>query len=360
MKILLDLFFKIKEYFQKSLYVQQIGFWCIFICYELFVVSFVENRPFPVFNYVFSYAINIGLFYLHLYIMSVFGKKTNYRYPILSALILLEIAFYLGIKFAFDFIHNWSFAFLSDSGKYIVVHAWRGLYFMGFATLFWLFKRYHSIQKENYAIEKSKLLLAKEKTEVELSLAQTKNAFLAQQMNPHLLFNGLNFIYNSNPSESASSKGILLLSDIMRYALAITDDEQGVLLHEEIAHVQNMVELNRLLQGEDMNLKVSLPMVDTPLRIIPLILMTFTENLFKHANLQSKETENLLSIAIQGKELHFHSLNLKKPKPSFKKARAGLGIKNAIQRLNYAYKDAYLLEIKDNVQTFELNLTLAL
>lgn len=352
-------FFSLKLNIQKRWNVKHFLFWLIFVCYEVFITSLVGNGSFKLTNYVMFYTLNIGLFYIHLKLLAFFNESKKYKFYVLIFFILFEIVIYILVKIFIDFVNTWNFTFVSNLRIYVIINVWRGLYFMGLATLYWIIKRYYSIQKKNHEIEKSKLLLAQEKTELELSLEQTKNAFLVQQMNPHLLFNGLNFIYNSNPYDSVASKSILLLSDMMRYSLNITDHEQLVLVNEEIKQVQNMVELNNLLMGEEMNLKVKLQEEETSsLKIIPLILLTLTENLFKHANLKSKEIDNFLTISFEGDKLHFHSLNLKKKLSTFKKSRPSLGIKNIIQRLNYAYKDAYQLAIKDDINTFEINLTL--
>lgn len=348
----------------KNIFIKHMLFWIAFIFYELLVICALRGKIEHLNRYMLFYIAYISVFYLNVFILEKLFSKLRNRYFLVFLSIVLELLICLGISFFIDFVYRTNLQSLLNStiysNSYIVSHLLRALYFIGLSCGFWLILNNLAIKKQNHEIEKSQLLLLQEKIQLELSLKQTENAFLRQQVNPHLLFNSLNFVHNSSPIDSPTSQGILLLSDIMRYSLDTTSAENKSYLNDEIDQVKNMVELNKLLIGEEMNLKVTLLNQRSNLKIIPLILLTLTENLFKHGNLKSVKSENSLNIFLEGNVLNYQSLNFKKAATNNKTNKKSLGIKNAIERLNYTYKENYKLDIKDNPDTFEINLILPL
>lgn len=73
----------------------------------------------------------------------------------------------------------------------------------------------------------------------------------------------------------------------MDYALD-NSKKDLVQLSEEIEQIENVINLNRLLFGKKLTLEFKKRIADQEVKIIPIILLTIVENVFKHANLIDK------------------------------------------------------------------------
>lgn len=123
------------------------------------------------------------------------------------------------------------------------------------------------LRQEEALLRKS---LEQQKTDSELS-------FLKAQINPHFFFNTLNNIYALTMINVESSRQVLLkLSRMMRYVLYETQKD-GVLLSQEIAFVQDYIELMQLRLTDKVEVIFKRP---TPLKevtITPMLRLPFVE-----------------------------------------------------------------------------------
>ncbi|MEJ7662813.1 MAG: histidine kinase [Hymenobacter sp.] len=119
-------------------------------------------------------------------------------------------------------------------------------------------------------------VLEQEKTQAEL-------AFLRSQINPHFLYNTLNYLYaTAYPVSEALAEAVLRLSDLMRYMLHDSPDGR-VDLAREVDYLDNYLALHRLRFEE--NFFVSFEQAGLPLggqRVATLLLIPFVENALKH------------------------------------------------------------------------------
>jgi hypothetical protein len=83
--------------------------------------------------------------------------------------------------------------------------------------------------------------------ELQRQVVDARLQSLKYQINPHFLFNSLNFLYaQSLPLSDNLSRATLLLSEMMRYALNEKSDEAKVPLDQEVQHLKNFLEFNQL------------------------------------------------------------------------------------------------------------------
>ncbi len=116
---------------------------------------------------------------------------------------------------------------------------------------------------------------ASEKTQSELQRLQ-------QQINPHFLFNTLNNLYALTLEKSDKAPEMVLkLSDLLRYT-AYEGQKEQVPLSQEVAYVQNYIDLQTLRFGDDFSLRLSLPNNMEDWKLPPLLLIILVENAFKH------------------------------------------------------------------------------
>jgi hypothetical protein len=139
------------------------------------------------------------------------------------------------------------------------------------------------MRRSNKELEEQKLKLEIEKTQADLK-------FLKSQINPHFLHNTLNSFYaRSLPLSSELADGILTLSEMMRYALGESYTADGkVLLQDEMDHLRNFIKMNQFRFRNHLNVQLLLKGETNGALIIPFVLITLVENIFKHGDLTSE------------------------------------------------------------------------
>lgn len=220
-------------------------------------------------------------------------------------------------------------------------------------TLFivvWVVAMAIRISREWRQSERRAILSEAEKAHAELS-------FFKAQINPHFLFNTLNNIYALAVSSSMhTAPSILKLSQMMRY---ITEEatENYVPLEDELACLENYVELQKLRLNAKTILDFSVKGQPEGIKIAPLILMTFVENAFKYG--VSNHRESLIRIAVDVSEggIRFFCQNriIERRKDE---ERTGVGILNTQKRLDLLYSGSYHLDICNDGEVFTVNLKL--
>lgn len=324
--------------------------WSAFISWETIMVLVFGSSVGNLSNFVVHYSINIFLFYLHIRLLE---KATAIPSSTLWKIILfisLEISIYTAMVFGLD---NLLYAYTDILGHgpiptttvRVFKLLYRCSYFMLFSTGYFFLKRYLNEKTEKERIEKQRfqMLIDKERTDKELLVS--KNAFLKAQINPHLLFNTFEFIHQKIRQHSPEDAQVMVyLSDMMRFAATTEHNEGYIKLNEEITQCQNLIKLHQLTQGQ-----VFIEMGFSPdvmdIKLIPLVLLTILENMFKHGNLFDRDNKATIDIYMDGDLLKIESRNL----PALVKSKVGFGsgLDNIRTRLDYTY--AHHAEMKADV-----------
>jgi len=340
--------------------------WVLFAGYELSVVYYSIGKLDNPYVYIVYYPINITFFYLHVRILNN-TFRGRYFSPIAALFVYaLLLLLYLSVKFVADYIlGNQKF---STENPFIYVQSIfirnvsRGVYFTVLATFYWAAGHLSYFRRQALEAEKRQLIIEKENAKLETQLTKSQNAYLQQQINPHMLFNALNFVYNSVQKHSDDAANcIWLLSEIMRFSLEEAGPDGKIYLSREIEQIENLIAINRYRFKEPLYISVEIGNDLNDHQIIPLILLTLTENIFKHGNLTDPNSlaKIQLSTYDNGK-LTFHSLNLKKSKNGHTRHRKAFGLQNIRLRLDSFYRDNYTLQINEAGEFYELTLTLQL
>lgn len=193
--------------------------------------------------------------------------------------------------------------------------------------------------------------------QAEADKASAELSFLKAQINPHFLFNTLNNIYTLTlMKDDNAPDSIIKLSNIMRY---VTDDamEDFVPLQSEVDCINDYIELQRLRLGQNTEVDLDVSGGIERKKIPPLILMTFVENVFKYG--LSKHHKSAIIIKLKGDDtgISFFCQNRIFP-DTVEKHRAGIGLRNTKQRLDYLYPGKYLLDINTDNELFTVKLRL--
>ncbi|MFC4141236.1 histidine kinase [Pedobacter mendelii] len=336
--------------------------WTAFIFWESVIIGLIYGRFGNFSNYAIHYAVNICIFYLHAYVLQQGFKNPKQAFWKLPLFIISETVVYVSFIYGMDsllikYTQVISHA-IGNPFQQVLTVLWRCLFFIFFGTGYYFLIRFLSIKLEKERVDKQrfKILLEKEKMEKELALS--KNAFLKAQINPHLLFNTLEFVYQRFKYHSPKdAEAILHLADIMRYAASTEDTGEFISLAEEIQQCENLILLYKLTNTNTyINLAYATDI--NKIKIIPLILITVLENMFKHGNLTSPANSASLDIFVNKNELIISSRN----KTSLTKPNYGLnaGLNNIKNRLAFTYGNNSSLEyFTDEDNFFTLTITIS-
>ncbi|MEQ1677829.1 MAG: histidine kinase [Chitinophagaceae bacterium] len=193
--------------------------------------------------------------------------------------------------------------------------------------------------------------------QAEADKANAELSFLKSQVNPHFLFNTLNNIYSLAVTKSENTApSIMKLSNIMRY---VTDEihEDFVPLDSEIECMKDFIDLQRMRLGEKMNVSLSITGDTADKKIVPLILMTFTENVFKYGISSHEPSAIIIKLSADEHNITFFCQN-KLFETKRNTERTGIGIPNAKQRLQHLYPNKHFLDISAEKGLFTVQLTL--
>jgi sensor histidine kinase YesM len=199
-----------------------------------------------------------------------------------------------------------------------------------------------------------------EKTEAELKLKEAELKLLKGQIHPHFLFNTLNNLYSLALEKSDKTPDLLIrLSDMLSYI--IYDCNSGkVPLVKEIDFINSFLELQKVRYDTcDITFKVDGELNGR--QIAPMILHTFIDNSFKHgADKDSGNPWIKISISVTRGILFFTSINSTRLNDEPVGKVAGIGISNAMKRLDLIYQGRHDLVIDNSDNRYSVSLKLEL
>ncbi len=185
-------------------------------------------------------------------------------------------------------------------------------------------------------------------------------AYLKAQINPHFLFNTLNSIYSLTLEKSdRAPAAIVRLSSMMRYVLL--DAGKGkVPLEQEINYLADYINLQETRFESFLKIDFSVTGRPEGKKIVPLLLIPFVENAFKHGVNPEEPAPIRIRITIEGQQLQLQVSNRKVAIQPPSTDPGGLGIPNTQQRLDIFYPGQHTLLIEDKAAAFAISLTLTL
>lgn len=209
------------------------------------------------------------------------------------------------------------------------------------------------------AFELMQRLIARERQlrAVETEKLTAEMSFLKAQINPHFFFNTMNSLYGltlTQPQEA--NKLVLRLSQMMRYLLDKTKATQTD-LNTEIAELENYLQIEQTRFTGRLELSFQSSGDIAGKKIMPLTLLPFAENAFKHGVEEGKAWLSI-NIKVNGTTLYY---NVQNNKPVNKQSNGhGIGLSNLRRRLELAYPNRFELIIKDQADVFDATLKIEL
>lgn len=336
--------------------------WVIFISYEVLVVYSISGQGANFWDYALHYLLNIFIFYFnsHIVLPNAVGNDKN-SYVRLPLMIVGELLIYLLFRYLLVDLYQFLNIKITESVAtvkfFIITSSFRGVYFIFLSTGYWFALSTIQNRKKIAALENMRLKQEIQNEQLEKTLLATENAYLKSQINPHFLLNTLNFLYNSVSKFSDKvADSVMTLSEIMRYALTNSGEDGKVKLEDEIEHVANFIKLNQARFSQRLCIVFEVNGEVGELRIIPLVLITLVENLFKYGDLLNETNPAKIIVNIEDSHLLFVTENEKKK--NVREKGHGIGLKNITERLKMYYQ--YDLKVEENDHFYRSALTIEL
>ena len=190
----------------------------------------------------------------------------------------------------------------------------------------------------------------------QLQLKEQELHYLKRQIHPHFLFNTLNTIYGLALKQSMHTPDVILkLSNLLDYILYQVD-KPGVSLEEEILHIREYVDLERIRFADTLQVEMEEGAIGKDVEVAPMLLIPLVENAFKHGSILDGTLRVRMEISRNGNSLRFSIGNTCRQEENGNGGKQGIGLENFRKRLDLNYKDNYSLEntLHDNWYRAEL------
>jgi Putative regulator of cell autolysis len=325
----------------------------LFIAYEILLFSLLQTIPSTLSLYILYsrdilFFVLIGCYYLPIVWLKIPGMLLRLCI-ILSIIIAYTLCICISGLINQSIKHGTLVSDLSEGS--FIASSFRSVYMTTIAIAY-SFARY-SIAKVKEAYEQ-KLLKIEAETKME-------NHFIRSQVNPHLLYNSLSFLYTKTLKEAPEvANTVHLLVSMTEYALANEKENDQVLLEEEVEQMERYVELQQTLHNNRLHvsLNISLPSLNEDIFLPPLLFLNFIENVFKYGNLKDLQNPAMIRFHLDGSRLKFSTRNIV---GKFQQTEGkGIGLVNAQARIKKHYGDQSEITIfqVDNIYTVEIGITL--
>jgi LytS/YehU family sensor histidine kinase len=196
----------------------------------------------------------------------------------------------------------------------------------------------------------------KQKSELINQNQASELALLRSQINPHFLFNTLNNIYSLVYQKSdVAPDAIMKLSSIMRYMLYDANSDK-VPLRKEIEYLNSFIELQKLrIKRKDfVEINIIGEVEDQP--IVPMILIPFVENAFKHGNKKVDSPGIIINIQITKNKITYEIISYLTDDSTNKDHTGGIGLSNTKRRLELLYPKNHMLDILQTIDKYIVKL----
>ncbi|QHS55637.1 histidine kinase [Mucilaginibacter sp. 14171R-50] len=297
--------------------------------------------------YLFALPFCFCIYFLNLYLMIPRYRSGGRHAGVVYAIQLLGIAAFLG------FIEN---AFLLQSVPSFSVDVYVLFYwFIPLVITVIVSWRVYIVNQEKY-LELSALKTALGTSDATLQL-------LRSQINPHFLFNALNALYGTALVEGAArtGEGIQKLGDMMRFMLH-ENMRETIPLSRDIEYLRNYIDLQnlRVASSEGVTIKTEISDSDSQLQIVPMLLIPFIENAYKHGISFENPSFITINLQIDHNRLTLNVHNSRYAESNPEKDQPGIGLDNVKQRLKLLYPQKHVLQIRETKEDFFIHLTLHL
>jgi sensor histidine kinase YesM len=197
--------------------------------------------------------------------------------------------------------------------------------------------------------------------EVEHQKVEAELRALKAQVNPHFFFNTLNSLYSLSLDKSDQAPELILkLSDLMRYVIYESKDDL-IPIGKQLEFLRSYVYLEQLRAGETVNVNFEVKGDHMHLKVAPLLYLAFIENAFKHGE-KGKDSRSYINLCfdLTHSDRICFTIENNKSLTAEPSRNAGIGLANVKKRLELLYPGKFILDIRDQGETFRVELIIML
>lgn len=313
-----------------------ITWWWVFYTIDYFFAFFTNDILSPL-RYIENVFFVTIWFYIATYAIFLPSLPHFFR-TVLKLILFLSI--FIMLKLGFDV----AIGFVQE-GKYktsFFYELWRFSTMSFYAFAYWIYLQ---------SLKEQKL-----RRETEAKLLKSEIGFLKAQINPHFLFNTLNFVYNDVSNVSTrSGEAIMSLTKMMRYSVESTTTDKSS-LSKETEGIEEYLKLQRLRFGDNLMLSYVKSGNFMLYAFPPLVLLSIIENAFKYGVIDDAQNPIDINLSVNQDRLSFRCQN-KKRMDFIDKETTAVGLANIEKRLEIAYNTHFDLRIHDDTEIYEVLLT---
>jgi len=166
----------------------------------------------------------------------------------------------------------------------------------------------------------------------------------------------VNVLTQTDPERA--SQVLTRLSDLIRFQLYDSVKEQ-IFLNADIHFLTDYLNLEKI-RRDNFEFSISTKGDIANQLIPPLLFIPFVENAAKYSLDSENKSYIYLSFEVERSILYFVCINSKPDKKIKPQKSGGLGLANVKRRLELIYNEKYTLDIKEDENTYQVNLCLIL
>ena len=220
------------------------------------------------------------------------------------------------------------------------------------STLWW---SHITLSALGYFFAKHSIKKLKNQNLLEKELLETEAKLIKSQLNPHFLFNVLNFMFDeSRQFSDRLANSITLLAEIMRYSLSTKSISEKVNLSDELYHIKNFVKLNDIRFNDQLSVCIQVCGNVDQKKVIPFVLINYVENAFKHGLVSDDSCPIKIKLEVEEELILFFVENKKNQSATM--ISHGVGNENVRRRMDHVYGDQYSIDIQDDSEYYRCNI----
>ncbi len=327
--------------------------WVLYLFFNNLLIYHADLRQVTVLRTLFTYPLVALLFYANAYWV-VTPQAVHKQYVRIVLYTVLLLATFVGLRYSLFTLLFPRLGLVSEYSsmsnmfdKFLPDSIWIAFEYLLFSYGYWF--AIHTV-----ALERQKQRMQQDLLQLGQAKAQSELAFLRAQLNPHFMFNTLNFFYSEAMTTAPRlANGILDLATMMR-AVTELSSKSMVTIQHELDYIHNYMSLQQLRFGSNMHLTLTVEGKEHAryLYLPPLVLISLIENIFKYADLSDAAHPARVSIQLDDDTLHYQSYNLKKETPAY--VQGGMGMKNIEDQLRILYGNEYNSVVNDTLTEYSV------
>lgn len=333
--------------------------WILYLLVNNILLFINQLRQIELGQMFYTYALVAVLFYVNVYfvIIPCMHKRQYIKLMFYTVLLICTyiVIRYLLFTYIFPMLHiidayrkNYVMMeqFLPDS-------IWIACQYILFSYGYWFALRSVQLEQHKRKIEQEFAALERERAQAEL-------AFLRSQLNPHFLYNTLNFFFSDALQVSPRlADSIMALSTMLRNVTEI-GKQSLVPIGQELDYIRNYIKIQCYRFGDQLQVYLDIEgdEYEDQHMIPPLLFISLVENIFKYGDVYDNSKPVHIRICLSETKISFYSENPKKATPNY--IQGGLGLKNIQNQLKIIYKSDFSFEVTEENNIFYVNLNLPL